>query len=354
MTGRERSHRDWGEALDALPRFSLARLPTPLHDAARLRSALGGELRCPRILLKRDDLTDLALGGNKARKLEFLVGDAIDRGVTALVTTGAFQSNHARMTAAAAAMAGLKATLVLATGDTEPEMQGNLLLDRVLGARIRFHVGGDDAAAEARESGAVESALDEYRKEGERPLHIPVGGSNGIGTLGYVQASRELAVQLRDMECSPSRLYYASGSRGTQAGLELGGRLFGASYRCVGIAVSGGETMKRERAARIAQEAAALLGADSVPAADEMHTEQHYYGSGYAIPTRACVEAIRLLATTEGVILDPVYTGKAMAGMIDHIRSGAIDPAETIVFVHTGGSPGMFGHAARMAALLRD
>jgi len=341
-----------GAALDRQPRLPLARLPTPLHDAQRLRSTLGGELRCPRILLKRDDLTDLALGGNKARKLEYIAGDALERGFTALVTAGAVQSNHARMTAAAAAIAGLRCALVLASESAAPPARGNLLLDRLLGAETHFFEAGDDEAAERREEEKIGEVMQAMRDRGERPLHVPIGGSNAIGTLGYVQATRELTEQLRAMDETPVRLYYASGSRGTQAGLELGARLFNATYRCVGIAVSGGESEKRERAGSIAREAAERLGVDVELDADEMHTEQQYYGSGYAVPTPAAMDALRLLARTEGVFLDPVYTAKAMAGMIDHITSGSIDPRATLVFLHTGGTPGMFGHAGRIEALL--
>jgi D-cysteine desulfhydrase family pyridoxal phosphate-dependent enzyme len=343
---------DAGAALDRQPRHPFARLPTPLHEAVRLREALGGELRCPRILLKRDDLTDLALGGNKARKLEFIVGDALHRGFTALVTTGAVQSNHARMTAAAASIAGLRCALVLAADVAEPDVQGNLLLDRLLGADIHFWQAGDDDDADSREQAAVDGVMDALREAGESPLFVPVGGSTPVGTLGYVQATRELTDQLAGFDPPPTRLYYASGSRGTQAGLVLGARLFGAPWQCIGIAVSGGEAIKRERATAIANEAALLLDCDISVEADQCHTEQHYFGTGYAVPTPAGMEALALLARTEGVLLDPVYTAKAMAGMIDHISSGAIDPRETILFLHTGGSPGMFGHAARIAPML--
>jgi len=352
MNGSARSPAEVGTALDRLPRFALARLPSPLHEAARLRAALGGELRCPRILLKRDDLTDLALGGNKARKLEFIVGDALHNGYTAIVTTGAVQSNHARMTAAAAAIAGFRCALVLGADGPRPELQGNLLLDRVLGADVHFYDATDEETAEAREQEKVTEVMNALSAAGERPLHVPIGGSNAVGTMGYVQATRELISQLAGMGCSATRLYHASGSRGTQAGLELGARLFGGAWRCIGIAVSGGESEKRKRAATMATEAAGLLGATLAVDPDTLHTDQHYYGPGYAVPTPAGTGAIKLLARTEGVMLDPVYTAKAMAGMIDHIRSGAIDPTETIVFLHTGGWPGMFGHASRIAPMI--
>jgi 1-aminocyclopropane-1-carboxylate deaminase/D-cysteine desulfhydrase-like pyridoxal-dependent ACC family enzyme len=257
------------------------------------------------------------------------------------------------MTAAAARIAGMKATLVLTTNDPSPAPQGNLLIDRLLGADVHF-VPGEDAKdgtanTEERKVAEVTAALED---EGETPYFVPLGGSNAIGTLGYVDATRELVAQIDELGLRPSRLYYASGSRGTQAGLELGARLFRATYRCSGVAVSGGEGRKREHAARIANEAAALIGTSTRIAPDDLLTDQEHYGEGYAIPTAACVEAMRLLAQTEGVLLDPVYSGKAMAGMIAHIRSGSVKAGETIIFLHTGGVPGFFAQAAPVLALL--
>jgi len=336
-------HLTLADGNDAIARFPLARLPTPLHDAPRLRTALGGQAACPRILLKRDDLTDLLLGGNKARKLEYLVGAALREGATVLITTGGPQSNHARMTAAAARRAGMKCVLVLAGSHTTSPVQGNLLLDRILGAEVHIIEGGDDEAAAAREREAIDGVVARLREKGETPFVIPLGGSNAIGVLGYVEATSEIRSQLASTGEKPSRLYYASGSRGTQAGLELGARLHGAPWRCTGVAVSGGEAVKRERAATIANEAAALLGAGVRLRAEELQTVQDQIGAGYAIPTRACIEAIELVARTEGIALDPVYTGKAMAGLIDQIRKGDIPPGETVIFLHTGGVPGLFG-----------
>lgn len=337
-------------SLEVVPRVRLALLPTPLHEAARLRDTLGGVRRCPRILLKRDDMTDLALGGNKARKLEYLLADALAAGATTLVTTGGPQSNHARMTAAAARMAGLGAALVLTHPGPPPTgVVGNLLLDRILGAQV--HLVPDVAGAESSKLAEVVAALE---MRGERPYVVPLGGSNAIGALGYVEATRELVAQLDDVGARPTRLYHASGSRGTQAGLELGARLHGASWRVHGVAVSGGEEQKRERAVAIIGEAAALLGASVAVRADELLTDQAYFGAGYAIPTAGGVEAIRLLARTEGIFLDPVYTAKAMAGMIDHIRRGLVEPTETVVFLHTGGVPGLFAQADRVIELLGD
>lgn len=339
--------------LDSQPRFRLARLPTPLQEAARLRTALGGRLKCPRILIKRDDLSDLALGGNKARKLEFLVGDAKVKSATALITTGGAQSNHARMTAAAARIAGMKVALVLTSENPAPEPQGNLLLDRLLGADVHFVNGAQGRnGSTTSEDQKVAEVIASFEKAGETPYFVPLGGSNAIGTLGYVDATRELQAQLDESGHRPTRLYYASGSRGTQAGLELGARLFNSAFRCVGIAVSGGEDTKREHAARIANEAAVLIGAGVRIHAADLETDQDHYGAGYAIPTSECVEAIRLVARTEGIILDPVYSGKAMAGMISHIRNGVVSTAETIVFLHTGGVPGFFAQANPLLELL--
>jgi len=333
---------------NAMPRVPLATLPTPLTEAGGLRAALGGSGRCPRILLKRDDLTGLALGGNKARKLEFLIGDARRQGATSVVTTGAVQSNHARMTAAAARVAGLDVTLVLTTQEPDPPRQGNYLLDHLFGARVHLIAAGPDprVAVAPDEEAQVAAIVGAMRERGERPYVIPVGGSSGVGALGYAAGSLELVEQLSAARLSPTRLYFASGSRGTQAGLELGWRLLSPSYRLHGIAVSGGEDEKRLRAARVATEAAALLGiAVTIDPAD-LVTNQDHIGEGYGIATAGGLEAIRLLAERDGVLLDPTYTAKAMAALIADVRAGAMSPDETIVFLHTGGVPALFAHAA--------
>jgi D-cysteine desulfhydrase family pyridoxal phosphate-dependent enzyme len=328
-----------------MERFPLATLPTPLHELPRLREALGGRGRCPRILVKRDDLTGLALGGNKARKLEYLIGDAIARGCTVVLTTGAAQSNHARMTAAAARAAGLDVHLVL-TADANPPVQGNLLLDRLFGATIHFVPPPADPtlATSDEEAAKVVEVLDDLRQRGERPYEIPVGGSSGVGVLGYTYGTRELVDQLAAQGEQAARLYYASGSRGTQAGLTLGAKWCDAKYRVYGVAVSGGESFKRDRALRIANEAAALASIPTRVTMDDLFTDQGYIGEGYGIPTKECLEAIRLLAETEGILLDPVYTAKAMACVIDHARRRQLDPSAAIVFLHTGGVPALFAH----------
>ena len=333
-------------SIGSQPRFRLAALPTPLQELHNLRRELGGKERSPRILMKRDDLTGLAFGGNKARKLEFLVGDALREGATVLVTSGAAQSNHARMTAAAARAAGLKIALVLTKDRECPVVQGNLFLDQLFGAEIHWIDENPNPlfATGAEEAAKIAELVADLEKRGERPYLIPIGGSSPRGSFGYVTGTLELVTQLFQSGEAPSRLYYANGSRGTQAGLALGMKMYSASYRIYGIAVSGGEPEKTQRALRIAAEAARLLAVSTKVSAEDLINDENYIGPGYGIATPGCVEAIRLLASAEGILLDPVYTGKAMAGMIDHIRRGEIDPGDTVVFLHTGGTPALFAH----------
>lgn len=321
------------------PRVRLATLPTPLQEAPRLRAALGGDAVCPRIFIKRDDLTGLAFGGNKVRKLEYLLADALAQGATTVITAGAVQSNHARMTAAAARLVGLRPVLVLDTKVDEPPAQGNLLLDRLLGAEVRFVPDGTDMDR------AIAAVGDELRDAGERPYLVTIGGSNAIGALGYVAFSLELQSQCVDADIAPTRLYYANGSRGTQAGLVLGAKAFSASWTAQGVAVSSGDAEKRVKAALIANEAAELIACGARVTDDDLLNDDGFIGAGYGALTAECREAISLLATTEAIFLDPVYSGKAMAGMIDQIRRGQIDPADTVVFLHTGGTPALFARA---------
>lgn len=328
--------------LGHVPRYPLAALPTPITDAVRLREALGGPRACPRILIKRDDLTALGLGGNKARKLEFLIADALAQGADTVVTTGAVQSNHARMTAAAARVAGLGAVLVLTSRTAAPALEGNLLLDSLFGADVRFVEAVDPMLAVGHDEAVVAEVVRTEAAAGRKAYVIPVGGSSAIGAIGYVTGTEELVGQLRAMGVAPVRLYFASGSRGTQAGLTLGAKLHGASYALWGVAVSAGEEEKIERARRVANEAAALLGETARVELDDLFTDQEFIGDGYGIPTAEGLEAIDLLARTEAILLDPVYTSKGFAALVHHVRAGEISPGETIVFLHTGGVPAIF------------
>jgi D-cysteine desulfhydrase/L-cysteate sulfo-lyase len=340
---------DLQTALARQPRFALATLPTPLHDAVRLRQALGGPKRCPRILIKRDDLTSFGLGGNKARKLEFLVADALSLHATLLITTGAVQSNHARMTAAAAAVAGLRSVLVLTTRTAGPPPEGNLLLDRLFGATIRFVEASDPMLAVGHDEPVVAEAAAGEIAEGGRPYVVSVGGSSGVGALGYVAGTLELIDQLDAMGVRPARLYYSSGSRGTQAGLTLGAQLCGPSYELYGVAVSAGEPEKIERAKRVANEAAARLGVEARVDLEDLFTDQGFIGEGYGIATPECLDAVHLVARSEAIVLDPTYTAKGMAALVQHARAGALNPDDTIVFLHTGGVPAIFAHEMAVA-----
>jgi 1-aminocyclopropane-1-carboxylate deaminase/D-cysteine desulfhydrase-like pyridoxal-dependent ACC family enzyme len=251
------------------------------------------------------------------------------------------------MTAAAARLAGLDVSLVLTTPAAPPAPQGNLLLDRLLGADIHFIPTGtseDTAMAELAET---------QRAAGERPYVIPVGGSNAIGTFGYVAATLEIVEQLQALGLAPQHLYYANGSRGTQAGLVLGQKLFSAPYTVRGVAVSGGDAVKRRRALQIANEASELLGSATRLADDDLLNDDSQIGPGYGVATAACLEAIELLARHEAIFLDPVYSAKAMAGLIADIRQGQIAATEMVIFLHTGGTPALFAHAETLIATVR-
>lgn len=325
-----------------LPRYPLAQLPTPITDAVRLREALGGPSKCPRILIKRDDLTGLGLGGNKARKLEYLIADALAKGAHTVITTGAVQSNHARMTAAAACIAGLRCVLVLTSRHAVPPIEGNLLLDRLFGAEVRFVPAEDPMLAVGRDEEVVADVTREETAAGRIPYVIPVGGSSPVGALGYVSGTDELVRQLQAMGASPSRLYFGSGSRGTQAGLTLGAKLSRASYALWGVAVSAGEAEKVVRAMNAANEAATLLDVPIRVERSDLFTDQGFIGEGYGIPTPLALESIDLLARTEAILLDPVYTSKGFSALMAHVRTGDIPPTDTVVFLHTGGMPALF------------
>ena len=319
--------------LATLPRYPLATLPTPLHRARNLETALGP--RCPRIYLKRDDLTGLAFGGNKARKLEYLLADALANEATMLVTEGAVQSNHARITAAAAAIGGLRSALVL-DARQGADVAGNLLLDHLLGAEVRIV---PDKAAR----GALMASIgDELRAAGERPYVIPTGGSVPIGAAGYVTMVAELLAQLVSCGETPSRLYFPTGSMGTQAGLVVGARAFSAPFVVYGVAVEHPVEQLIVDGLALANGTAELLGLDQCFDTADIAVDGGFIGAAYGVPTEEGIEAIRLLARTEAVFLDPVYSGKAMAALISHTRAGELDPNEAVVFLHTGGGPSLF------------
>jgi len=331
--------------LHGLPRVALAHLPTPLEDAPRLTAALGG----PRILLKRDDLTGLALGGNKVRKLELLLADALAQGADTVLTTGAADSNHCRMTAAAAARLGLRCVLLLAAKHESPAVQGNLLLDRLFGAEIHFYsaqvpTGGDERLLELAEA---------IRSRGGKPYLFPAGGSNALGILGYTLMVEELMGQLAARDIAADYLVIASGTGGTHAGLLLGSALFRPGFTTLAINIMEADNRALEMRTRtVLAESAAFLGLPDNPDPLRFVLRADYVGEGYGILSSGCAEAIQLLARSEGVLLDPVYTGKAMAGLIDLIRTGEIGADKTVVFLHTGGAPALFTQATTVAGYI--
>jgi L-cysteate sulfo-lyase len=330
-----------------LARFARARfahLPTPLEPAPRLSAELGVDL-----WIKRDDCTGLAGGGNKTRKLEFLLGEALEQGADTLITQGAVQSNHVRQTAAAAASFGMACRVVLEnrTGNQAEDYlwSGNVLLDRLLGARIRTVEAGSDMNAEM--------ALDaeEVRAAGGTPYVIPGGGSNAVGALGYVDCALELAAQANDEGLVIDRIVTATGSAGTHAGLVAGLAVSGADIPVLGIGVRAPKQKQEENVFNLAVETAALLGHRERVSRDMVVADCDYVGAGYGLIDQGVADALALAARTEGLLLDPVYTGKAMKGLIALARQGAFE-GQTVVFLHTGGAQGLFAYQSEMEGQL--
>jgi len=326
-------------SLDDYPRVSLAHLPTPLEPLPRLSEALGG----PEIWIKRDDCTGLATGGNKARKLEFLLGAALVDEVDTVITAGGVQSNHARQTAAAAARLGFRCHLVLPRvvprSGPDYELNGNILLDRLLGAEV--HVVEDEPAALAR----IQSLVAEEEAAGRKVVVHPPGGSTATGALGYVQAALELRSQMDSGTPDFSRVYLGVGTGGTLAGLSIGAALAGWDVELVGVCVSGDEIKLRPPTEALMTELRSMLAPphDDAP----IRFEEAFLGDGYGVPAATTLEALKLCARTEGLLLDPVYTGKAMAALIDHVRSGTAGTGP-LLFWHTGGSPGLYAYRAEL------
>jgi L-cysteate sulfo-lyase len=324
--------------LARFPRVKLFPAPTPLHRLDNLTRELGG----PEIWIKRDDCTVVATGGNKVRKLEWLIGDAQAQGATHIVTQGAVQSNHVRQTAAVAAMFGMKCTALLEhrieTNDRDYLNSGNVLLDRLFGCAIEYRPGGIDMNAEAEKKGV------ELRAAGEKAYVIPGGGSNKVGALGYVSCAQELVRQADEMGLRIDRMVTATGSAGTHAGLVVGLEGENAAIPVLGIGVRLPRDRQEENVFRLAEATADHAGVRGGIPRSSVVANCDYVGKGYGIPTEGMGEAVRMMARLEGILLDPVYSGKAMAGMIDLIRKREIRKGETVVFLHTGGAVGLFGY----------
>lgn len=325
--------------LQDAPRIKLAHLPTPLEHLPNLSRRLGG----PVIYMKRDDCTGLGLGGNKVRKLEFVLAEALNAGADMIVTWGSVQSNHARQTAAACAKLGVPVLLLLWDHASETEhdfyRSGNVLLDRLFNAEIRMFSGNDAEAF-------WHSIEDEYRAAGKNPFFIPVGASTPTGCLGYANAALEIAEQARALRVSFDKVLCASGSAGTQAGLVCGFHLAGVPSKVIGLPVAPVDQAEMEAITwSLVRQACDLLDCESHPArADIVVNAFPVETGGYASIEDVTLEAVKLVAETEGILLDPIYTGPAMAGLIHAIRQGSMTPNETVLFVHTGGVPGAFGY----------
>jgi D-cysteine desulfhydrase family pyridoxal phosphate-dependent enzyme len=311
----------------SVPRLRFAHLPTPVETLPRLCDALGG----PRLLIKRDDQTGLAFGGNKTRKLEFLVAEAREQGAKTLISGGALQSNHCRQTAAAAARFGFECILVL-TGDKSQRASGNLLLDQLFGAEIVYVADRKD-----RDS-ILQQTFDRATNEGKKPYLVPYGGSSATGALGYVFAMKELI----DQNVSADWVVFASSSGGTQAGLLLGQRIFEFSGKTLGISVDESEEWLTGEVSKLASATSEKVGERIEFTPADVLVNADYCGAGYGVVTEREREALRLFASCEGLLLDPVYTGRAAAGMIDLIRTGFFKTNETVLFLHTGGQPALF------------
>jgi D-cysteine desulfhydrase len=324
--------------LARFPRRRYADGPTPLQPMSRLSKLLGG----PDLYIKRDDLLGFASGGNKVRKLEFVMADALAAGADTVITCGAVQSNHCRLTLAAAVREGLKCGLVLeerVPGSYKPQASGNNFLYHLMGVdRVKVVPGGSDMP------GAMNALADEVRAQGGRPYIIPGGASNPLGALGYAACAQEILSQSFELGLRIDRVVSASGSAGTHAGLLAG--LWGTRSRIpvVGMNVSRKKAQQEELVFKLAKETAALAGIDGELPRDAVLCFDDYVGPGYSLPTAGMVEAVKMLARTEAILLDPVYTGKAMAGMIDQVRKGFFQKGENVLFVHTGGSPALYAY----------
>jgi L-cysteate sulfo-lyase len=323
--------------LARFPRVRLFPSPTPLERLDNLTRRLGG----PEIWIKRDDCTVVATGGNKVRKLEWLIGEAKAQGASHVVTQGAVQSNHVRQTAAVARKFGMTCTALLEhrveTNDRDYLAGGNVLLDKLFGCKIEYRSGGLDMNAEAEKKG------EELRAGGETVYVIPGGGSNKVGALGYVSCAQELMQQADEMGLRIDRIVTATGSAGTHAGLVAGIAVMGADIPILGIGVRAPKEAQEANVFKLAVETADLLGHKDRVTRDMVVADCDYVGAGYGLVDEAVIEALKLAARTDAILLDPVYTGKAMKGLIALSKKGAFD-GETVVFLHTGGSQGLFGY----------
>ncbi len=324
--------------LARFPRLRVAHLPTALEPLERLSDALGG----PEIWIKRDDCTGLATGGNKTRKLEFLMAEAREQGADMVITQGATQSNHARQTAAFAARLGMRCHILLedrlGSKDLNYNLNGNVFLDHLFGASTECRAAGIDMNAE------LETVAERFRADGLNVYTIPGGGSCPTGALGYVNCAMELVQQANDHGLAIDHILHATGSAGTQSGMIVGLKAINAGIPLLGIGVRVAREPQEANVFRLAAATAEKLGCPDVVSREDVVADCGYVGEGYGIPTAGTIEAIEMFARLEGIALDPVYSGKSAAGLIDLVRKGHFGKGERIVFVHTGGSAALFGY----------
>jgi len=323
------------------PRFKLTSLPTPMERSIKLGKELGIEL-----FIKRDDVMELCLGGNKVRKLEFIVADAIRKGCDVLITRGATHSNHVRLTAAAARKAGMDVYAVI-TPPGNMDTQGNILLDRLLGATLVPVEKTEEA------DDVMRSIAEKLRSEGRRPYIIPAGGASEMGVLGYTLAALEILEQSTLLGVRPEYIVHATGTGATQTGLTLGLKLLGAeNVKVIGISNGRKASDVVKRLVELFNSTTSMLGLDVRASEDDFIVYDEYGFGGYGVITREVVETMKYVARTEGILLDPVYTAKAMYGLIDLVHRGVIRKGSTVVFIHTGGSPIPFQYAGKIAEYL--
>ena len=325
------------------PRIRCGHWPTPLEPMLNLSSELGG----PALWVKRDDCTGLSTGGNKTRKLEYLLADALAKGADTVITQGAVQSNHARQTAALCAKLKLTCHILLEdrTGfkDEAYRLNGNVLLDRLHGATISSRPAGANMQAE------MEAFAETLKAAGKKPYVIPGGGSNPLGALGYVNAALEITYQMNEMGLKATHLVLPTGSAGTHAGLIAGLKILNSPLKVIGFGVRAPKEKQEQMVFDLACKTAAMLGHEGAVQREDVFADCNYVGAGYGLPTEGMVEAVKMLACTEGLLFDPVYTGKGLSGLIDWVRHGRFTKDDTVIFLHTGGSAALFGYPETFA-----
>jgi D-cysteine desulfhydrase family pyridoxal phosphate-dependent enzyme len=340
---KRKQAKTYSNSLEDVPRIRLANLPTPIVELPKLSRTLGG----PSIYVKRDDLTSLVLGGNKVRKLEFLIADAMNQGCDTIITAGRSQSNHACMTAAAALQSGIHPVLLLF--DDHPAMDvGNLLIDRLLGAECRFFLEKEYRNVEMM----IQKVADESRSEGKHPYSIPIGGASPIGCLGYIFCAREIKEQINTMGICPDAIIHASSTGGTLAGLEVGRRLFELDVPIITMSVYRRADELAKMVVQEAEETINYLNLKLSLRHSDLSIYDQYIDSGYGIVTQEVVKTIQLFARTEGILLDPVYSAKAAWGLVDLIAQGIFKSNQTVLFIHTGGIPGLFAKSPELVQII--